>query len=144
ILIVRVPRSWLALHMVTFQEHSRFYTRHTAGRYVMDVQEIRTAFLLSEELPEKVRRFRDERLARIVAGETPLVLPEGPRTVLHILPLSAFTRSTHIEVPLLVNMLAALEPMSAASWGGRFNADGYVVSAVGPHVTYVQVMRSGA
>lgn len=60
ILVLRVPRSWLALHMVTFQEHSRFYTRNASGRYVMDVQEIRAGFLMTEAQLQLHRHWRME------------------------------------------------------------------------------------
>jgi hypothetical protein len=33
VLLVRIPKSYSAPHMVTFQEHSRFYSRNNAGKY---------------------------------------------------------------------------------------------------------------
>src|SRR5207253_9516967 len=81
VLLIRIPKSYAAPHMVTFQEHSRFYSRNNGGKYALDVGELRSAFALSESLPERIRRFRDERLVRIVAGETPLPLRDGPKVV---------------------------------------------------------------
>src|SRR6478735_7031660 len=34
-LVIRVPRSWAGPHMVTYQQHSRFYARHATGKYVL-------------------------------------------------------------------------------------------------------------
>src|SRR5579871_5859355 len=33
VILVRVPRSWTAPHMVTFKNLSRFYARNSAGKY---------------------------------------------------------------------------------------------------------------
>ena len=88
VLLVRIPRSWASPHMVTFKGSSRFFARNNAGKYQLDVAEIRAAFALSEALPEKIRGFRADRLAKIIAGETPLPLKEGRMAVLHMLPIS--------------------------------------------------------
>ena len=58
--------------MVTFKKTSRFYTRNSAGKYQMDVGELRSAFAASELLGERMHRFRTERLSKIIAGETPV------------------------------------------------------------------------
>ena len=89
VLIIRVQKSYNAPHMVTYQEHSRFYSRNSKGKYPLDVGEIRSAFALSEELPQRIRQFRNERLAPIVADETPVPLIPGPKFVLNILPVTA-------------------------------------------------------
>jgi predicted HTH transcriptional regulator len=67
-LIIRVRKSWLSPHMVTFRNDSKFYTRNSRGKYQLDVSELRTAFLLSETTAERIRNFRAERLSMIVAG----------------------------------------------------------------------------
>ena len=47
VLIVRVPHSVIAPHMITFEKSSRFYARNSTGKYPMDVREIRAAFSLT-------------------------------------------------------------------------------------------------
>src|SRR5262249_24965211 len=72
VICVRVPRSWTAPHMVIFKNLSRFYARNSAGKYQLDIGEIRSAFALSEAVPEKIQAFRSERLAKIISAETPV------------------------------------------------------------------------
>ncbi|HEX2477628.1 MAG TPA: RNA-binding domain-containing protein, partial [Geminicoccaceae bacterium] len=70
VLILRIPQSWSAPHRVTFRDHAKFYARNSTGKYHLDVGELRIAFTASEALGDRIRRFREERLAKIVARDT--------------------------------------------------------------------------
>ena len=65
-LVVRVPKSWNSPHVVRHRNHWRFYARNSAGVYAMNVTELRTAFLLSDTLTQKLEAFRGERLRQIL------------------------------------------------------------------------------
>lgn len=150
VLVLRVPKSYLAPHMLKTGD-SRFYSRNSTGKYPLDVTEIRSAFALSETLPEKIRRFRDERVGRIVADELPVQLTPHPKTVLHLLPLSALDPTTRIDVSPLQYRNSDFPPMAPyqlQGWGARFNLDGILVTgtAGNPSVpaSYLQLFRSGA
>jgi hypothetical protein len=90
-----VIRSLAPPHMVTFGGTSRVYSRTSNGKYQLDVHEIRAAFLGSETTAERIRNFRLDRVSRVRVGETPVPLQQGPCTVLHIIPPSAFGSSTY-------------------------------------------------
>jgi hypothetical protein len=118
VLIVRMPQSWAAPHMI--KGSPRFYSRNSSGKHPLDVTEIRQAFLLSESLEERIRRFRDDRIARIVAGETPVPLEEGPKAVLHALPVAAFGRRERFSVEAL-RALQGYRPFQGGySYSARF------------------------
>jgi len=70
------------------------------GRIALN--ELRSTFLLSDSMGDRIRTFRVDRVARIKSGETPLPLRNGPKLAVHILPLSAFggTRGLDISIPL--------------------------------------------
>ncbi len=55
VIVIRIPKSWASPHMVTFKGSSKFYSRNSAGKYQLDVSEIRSAFLLSETIAERIR-----------------------------------------------------------------------------------------
>jgi hypothetical protein len=89
-LVLRVPRSFSRPHVVTFRGHWRFYARSSAGKYPMDVDEVRRAFVLSESVADRIRAFRAARLSQVVSGETPVPIEGTSRVVLHVVPISAF------------------------------------------------------
>ena len=125
VLLVRIPQSWASPHMVTFKGTSRFHTRNSAGKYQMDVTEIRAAFLMAEAIPERIRRFRDNRLSKIVAGETPLPMDSGAKMILHLLPVSSFSKPTTVDVVAVSQNFAHLPPLGAGGYdGSRMNLDG--------------------
>jgi predicted HTH transcriptional regulator len=42
ITVIRVHKSWSSPHRVTLNNHSKFYGRNSAGKYPLDVNELRT------------------------------------------------------------------------------------------------------
>lgn len=145
VVVLEVPRSWVAPHMVCRDEKQLFYSRHGSGKYRLDAREIRAAFLASEGVANKMRRFRDERLGRIIADETPVPLLQGPRLLLHLLPVSAFGDSEAFP-PQKIVAAAAEFSLGDYSSDYRPNLDGVLflrlATATG-HRGYVQVFRTG-
>jgi len=145
VLIIRVPKSWAAPHMVGPKNSSRFYSRNSAGKYPLDCSEIRSAFSLSESLTARIQQFRNDRLAKIIAGETPVLLEGKSRLVLHILPVSSFTSDTSIDAKLLFDQAGTFEPMFATGLSRRINFDGCVTfdRSGNTSYTYCQIFRRG-
>ena len=94
VLVMRIPRSWAAPHMVTFRNAARFYSRNSAGKYQLDVGEIRAAFVASDAAGDQLRAFRLERLGRITANDAAAPMVDEPKLVLHLVPFSALDRSS--------------------------------------------------
>jgi hypothetical protein len=146
-LLLRVPRSWAGLHMVTYKNWSRFYSRTSAGKYQLDVHEIRAGVLTAETAYESLRRFRAERVAQVLALETPIQMAEGPKFMLHALPVDvgeeAWGRFLGMKEGERLNALPMLAG-SAANW--RFNLDGFVIHTMRKDLdnqSYTQVFRTG-
>lgn len=157
ILVVRIPRSWIAPHMVTLGKSRRFYSRTSAGKYLMEASEIRSAYLRSIGVEDRIKRFRDERLSRIIAGETPVKLERGPKVIVHLFPLSGLDSSFQIDLSKFPNSRDTLTNRSlyekfkpwragnGAYW--NYNFDGFLVSTPFKEpvrMSYLQVFRNGA
>lgn len=120
---VRVPRSPQSPHMVTYAGGSRFYGRNSRGKHPLDVDELRSAFLASASAEERVERFRIERLLRIQAGDTPLPLGDGPRVVIHVLPLM----DSRVDPTIVESLNPPIKPLQLDHATARYNLDGVVL-----------------
>lgn len=141
VLLIRVPRSWSAPHMVVFQSHNKFYSRNSNGKYLMDVAEIQSAFLRSETLAQRIRDFRVDRLSLIGSDQTPVRLDEGPKIVLHMVP--ANFADPGVRLDLARSERHYLKLLGTTGFiGPYYNLDG-LVSMDGSH-SYAQRFWTGA
>jgi hypothetical protein len=141
-LVLRIPRSWHPPHMVAL--NGRFYSRNSVGKYPLDVSELRQIFARNETTAERIRRFRAERLAKIVAAETPCPLKGTGRVVVHVIPLSsADPLGPAIDVRDVGQKDPAAMPLlRGGGFNQRYNADGFLNYYDG--WGYSQLFRNGA
>jgi hypothetical protein len=148
VLVVRVPRSWVGPHRV--KANNCFYGRNSGGRYPLDVGELRTAFVLSESVSDRITSFRAERLAQIGGGVTPVPLPPGGRAILHVVPFPPFAGRHDIDVVQAISEGTFMPlPLGGASGANQLsvNLNGIVNFAPGGSdlaTSYVQFFRNGA
>lgn len=143
-LIVRVERSWSGPHRVVFQNYDKFYGRNSAGKYPLDVNELRAAFTLSSTVTERIRAFRTDRIISIADGQTPLPFVDTPTVVLHCIPLDSFAGQTQFDVLPFYENPTCLQPMGTTIWNRRLNLEGVI--SYGTHQpchTYTQLYRTG-
>lgn len=148
-IIIRIPRSWALPHRVILGGHDKFYARNSAGKYPLDVPELQASFLLSETTIERIRGFRVDRLARINGGETPVSMPRGPKTVLHVIPLNAFAPGVNLNVSSFENDIRWLPLIhSPGGMSHRHNFDGFVTFSSQRNgeesLNYAQIFRNGS
>jgi hypothetical protein len=79
-------KSWAKPHVVNYQGHWRFYARNSVGKYPLDVLELKSAFLATTALGERIRDFHFDRISKIESNETPLLLADKARVILHTIP----------------------------------------------------------
>lgn len=145
VLVVAIPRSWSRPHMVTFEGSGKFHARGASGKFSMDVSQLRAAFSEAEVGGKRIRDFRLDRLAKIASEQTPCPLDPGPRTVLHLVPLSEDPAYPRFDLGGLGNS-GDINPIHGGRDGSRINFDGlYSFSSNGAaNGGYCQVFRSGA
>lgn len=145
VVIVRVPATWNGPHMMHFEKSQRFYARTSAGRYLMDVDQIRAAMLASASLPDRLDSFRRERLAKVAANQGAIPLSAGAIVLFHVVPFASLTRTVRIDPSELAKLPTPLISM-AGGGNPRVNFDGYLLPSTnrdGHVVGYVQAFRSG-
>lgn len=131
VILVRIPRSFASPHMVTYQGTSRFYCRNSAGKYQLDVQEIRDAFLATDSQAERIRNFLRDRLGKIMADETPMPLSTAHRLVLHVIPLASFLTQRRLQLHPNHSLTVNFRPIGASGWDTRYNLDGFMTFRLG-------------
>ncbi|GLH65726.1 helix-turn-helix domain-containing protein [Geothrix edaphica] len=146
VLVLRIPRSWNPPHQVTFQSDMRFSARGLTGKYLMDVDELRSTLEVSDVLGERARNFRLERIAKVKAGETPSEEIDGAHIVLHLLPLSAFTGKRRLDFARGAGHWPFdPPPFMGSGFSSRYCFEGYAFTSGYPKVdTYRLYFRSGA
>jgi hypothetical protein len=144
VLIVRTVRSWLGPHRVVFKGHDKFYGRNSAGKYPLDVTELRTAFNLSGTTNERIRAFRTDRIIALVNNETPMAFTDTPKAILHCIPLESFAGQPQFDVLPLYEDPRSLPPICTTVWDRRLNLDGLLsYRHDSPCSGYTQLYRSG-
>jgi len=153
VIILRTKASLDIPHRVVFSGHDKFYRRNSNGKYPMDINELKTTFLQTSSLSEKIKNFRKLRILDIKSGETPFPVSDNSSFMaIHILPLSAFNTSFVLNSTTLLALKEGrysklFSPFYSGSWSHRINLDGVVAYSlireskeVG---TYTQFFRSG-
>ncbi len=153
IIVIRVGESWNKPHRVTHSGSNRFCARNSAGKYDLDVTELRQAFTLSDGIEKRMQDFRTERLIALETEQTFLPLRSKNLIVLHLFPLESFSSRINLDRDLLLSLESETElfrPMHTDNWNtsrinleGAFSAAG--ASAANPTMrSYVQLFRNGA
>lgn len=145
VLMLSIPKTWAGPHMVVFRQSSRFYSRNSSGAYLLDVDELRTAFVLSETLSEKLREFRLDRVSTIFNRDVSVKLTPAPKTVLHILPVASFRQGFRIDLEEVAKQGELIRPMMANGLVSHYNYHGFVNFSSTEHhaFSYLQVFRNG-
>ena len=81
VIILRIPKSLHGPHGVTIYGGLRFYSRKSAGKYKLDVGELRSAFLGQYHIKDVLYRFIAEKVANIIAGEAHMPIVDGAKAI---------------------------------------------------------------
>lgn len=146
-LIIRVPKSWINPHRVSFKGHDKFYSRSTNGKYPLDVAELRVAFNLSETITERIRKFREDRISNIFADETPIPFYDNPKIVLHLIPIISFSPAQGYDIGKIASHPEKMTPIyCSVGCNYRYNLDGFLTYSGGQggkSRSYVQLFKNG-
>lgn len=147
ILVVRVPRSISAPHMVS--DTGRFCARHGSRSAPMNTAEIRSAFELAEGWARRVRTFRDERIARFVGEDRPVRIDGNAHMLLHIVPFSSGDRAQVVSLDGFTHTSVRALGAGLGNYSifHTYNVDGFVATVEDPQKSvygYQQFFRDGS
>jgi len=143
-LIIRVSRSWLSPHRISYKNFNRFYSRSTNGIYELDIQELKSAFILSDAIGVKIKNFREKRISDIYANQLPIPFYPSPKLVLHLIPLTAFNFGKNYDFDI---SLYDIQPIKTSNFERRYNIDGLLTygkfKKAERSFSYTQLFRNG-
>lgn len=104
--------------------------------------------MLSEEIKEKIRHFKDDRLSKILSEETPVPLDSKTLVALHIIPAISFDPMFQLNLTTInEDPSSNLNTFGVGSQNWNYNADGFIHSGIihgsQRNINYTQVFRSG-
>lgn len=146
VIILRIERSWSGPHRVVFKDSDKFWGRNAAGKFPLDVNELRAAFNLSNTVTERIRGFRIDRIIAISNNETPVPIKLGPKVVMHLIPIESFAGQPQYDVIALYHKNTPFMSMGDLSMAKRLNLDGLLAHGYierGVCNTYTQLYRNG-
>lgn len=147
LLIIRIEKSWIGPHRVIFRGHDKFYGRTSAGKFALDVNQLRTAFLQSATLSEQIEGFRVDRIIEIAKDHAPVSLVRGPTLALHVIPIGALSDQAQFDVTAFHRNPGLHRPWNGSGWDRRMTFDGvliYTPAGDGGRVSsYAHFLRNG-
>lgn len=149
VIVVQVFESTIGPHRVERQSLREFYGRSSNGKYPLEVEELRESFLLSDRRARDLKEFRAQRIGKVRSRATPVPIPEGPATVLHLVPYDAFAAGPRIDPSEFIRSGPDLPPFNRETHGEtRPNLDGVISPWTGSlddqYWCYTQLYRNGA
>jgi hypothetical protein len=158
VFVIRVEPSPNGPHSVCVRTVREFFVRHASGKVPMETSELRDAFVASESSFNRMRLFRKKRVKKhIASGQTPVVIGDGAKCILHLFPYASFRRGMAYDVRTIKQLSNWFTPLAVSALDvgieSRVNLDGFVAYrlAINQKPTngrfrsraYLQVYRNG-
>ncbi len=148
-LIVEIPRGLFGLHMI--KNRRAFVVRTSAGKFDLDVNEIRAAFIGTETAVQRLGEFRADRITNILNGNALCPLCSNRVGLIHLLPLASFASGYRCDIDKIPDAVKPiLYPMGRrpGAYDPKFTFEGYVNrlsrgDTLGGLLGYSQLFRNG-
>ena len=98
VLVIRVPSGMAAPHQVIFRGSGKFFNRNSAGKFQMDVHDLRHAFTDAGGLSARFHRLHSEAIERSLGQEMPFALMQDAAAIVSVLPLALFREQRQLPV----------------------------------------------
>ncbi len=143
-IIVHIPRSWTKPHR-TNSKH--FYVRNSNGVHEVSVNELRTLFLSGQTEMDRIRRFMEDRIGALAAGNGILPLKAANLVAVHMVPVLGFLANDQIDIKKLKENPRIFSLIYHDINRSRPNLDGFCNGSYpddGKYEAYTQIFRNGA
>lgn len=152
VIVVRVPQSWHAPHMIKSKSGQSYKMSKRSGTHVqwVDAGEMRQAFSSGLQIADQLESWRHERVMQVAGGNSPVPLQGRERLILHIQPYECLFGEGGRTAEKLEKHATDFLPLGTSGANPLFNVDGLLMDFKScdapphaPHVSYCQVWRNG-
>lgn len=116
VIIMRIPASMIAPHRAVISKGGKFYRRNSAGKYEMDIQELRVAFAGEERLVNRLTAIHEEAVVAAKGRNMPFSIGALPAAVLSLTPLDYFRQMREVELDEFNSQQPYLKRPASTSW----------------------------
>ena len=145
VFVLRISLSFARPHRVGAK--GALMGRGPAGKTPMDMSQVRNMILQADRFQVRVRGFRQDRLAELGGGTSPVPINDGPAFVAHLVPLQAVVGpSSHIAPDMQQGAEYFRPLLGGADMSHRYNLEGTVFHVVQRRLqtpAYTHVYRTG-
>lgn len=149
VLLVRINQGWQGPYSYRHQRGLFFYRRAESQNVLMDLSEVKTNFLSSDSLRDKVKSFHAGRIQDIITQQMPFNMEGEKIFTAHIIALDSFREGTVFSQESIKQFVESVGPLSSSGYSHRPNIDGvfqYWSTGQMDHskpMSYVQYFRNG-
>ncbi|TGM48835.1 AlbA family DNA-binding domain-containing protein, partial [Leptospira vanthielii] len=140
--IFRVSKSWSKPHRIEYKNYHRFYGRNTAGKYLLDINELRNNFLSTNDIVTNIKNFITNRNTEILSNNGIAKLNDGCKLAIYLIPLNSFVSNQTFDLFKVKDIFC---PPSQYNWEFRTNLEGFLKYTISDEniTSYVQLYRNG-
>lgn len=146
VLVIEIPRSWQGPHQVTLQKTNKFYSRNSAGKYLLNVHELKNAFLRNEGIQQRITNWNIDRINAIVSRNGFVDFQDHGKVLVNIIPLNSFDSYSSLSHNISLIYNRSFCPLSANATNSVINFEGVIFTsqqANGNFHSYLQVYKNG-
>jgi hypothetical protein len=141
-LLIRIPRSHSAPHQVTLKGHDKYYARGKAGKYQMDREQLKNAFLKNDAIIDKIENYVQNRIIDITSEVMPIKFEKTAKIAIHLVPEQSLTDNFVFDV----TKISKIREINGGSTTPSYDIHGWLTYSKAPSPNsnnYLRVFRNG-
>lgn len=142
VLLIRIPRSHVAPHQVTLKGHDKYYARGIAGKYQMDREQLKNAFLKNDVIIDKIDKYVQNRIIDITSDVMPIKFEKTAKVSIHLIPEQSLTDNFIFDV----TKITQIREINGGSTTPSYDIHGWLTHSKAPGPgsnNYLRVFRNG-
>jgi hypothetical protein len=127
-LVIRIGMSYLMPHRVIYKGWDKFFSRNSKGKYPLDVNELRTAFTMSQTLIKSIDEYIAERIVIVAQNRNKELLENRPIFLMQLIPLVSFRGNNAYSMTEISRCVSLAGYDNSVFYNNKINIEGITFS----------------